>query len=174
MKCVLEPMSIARDHQSFRAWWHAEKDRVDMVEALNDLADSIAARSGIEHAMQRVMLEVFQESGPVNWLKLQGLRAGVAVCDLVLDADPSYNTDGELDGLNVVLTGATATPDDECRSGWLTVSAYVDTASLLAPDSFDDLASALAEFLDTALEILNDHTAKQDKFINSVRSLKCS
>lgn len=170
MKFTLEPMRITRDHEAFMAWWHMARDRVDMIEALDDLADSIGVRGFVEHALQRVMLEVFQESGPVNWLKVHGLRSGVDVRELALDADPSYNTDGDLDGVNVVLTGSAEAAED-VWPGCLRVSVNVDKASALVPESFDDLSGALAELVDTFLEWVNDRMAEQDHFINTMRAV---
>ncbi|WP_457180737.1 hypothetical protein [Mycobacteroides abscessus] len=173
MKFTLEPMRITRDHETFMAWWHMARDRVDMIEALDDLADSIGARGFVEHALQRLMIEVFQESGPVNWLIVHGLRSGAEVRELALDADPSYDTDGDLEGVNVVLTGAAEAAED-VWPGCLRVSVHVDKASAVAPESFDDLSGALAELVDTFLELVNDRMAEQDHFINTVRAVSAA
>ncbi|WP_236714195.1 hypothetical protein [Mycobacterium pseudoshottsii] len=166
---ILQPMRIVREPEGFARWWQELGDRANLAEALNCLTE--ISPTEVEHALHRLLLEVFQAAGPIKWLRIEGLRRGVGASYIVLDADPAYDCDGVLDGVDLVLTAILYGGDPAGSCPALRVSAHEDHPSRFTPRAFDEPATALADVLDAAIVVINQHVSEQDRFITEAREV---
>lgn len=163
---VLAPLTITRDASGFARWWEQAPNREEIIEILRSLARPDGASAAYD--LHLLMLAVFQDSvNAAQWLHVAGLGRGTAVGYLCLDADPVYDCDGVLDGVDVVLSLHTGPPFIPLK-----VSVYTDRARrVLVPESVENPRSALAEILDIALDLINRDIAVNDRFTFSARDV---
>lgn len=163
---VLAPLTITRDTAGYARWWAQTTNQEDIIAALESIME--AEPGDLEYALHHLLLAVFQDvPGAVEWLHVAGLGRGVAVRYLSFDIDPSHDSEGIIDGVEVVLNLVTDT-----MNGPLRVAVYVDRArAVLAPLSADDPPAALAEVIDIALELINRDIAARDRFTFAARDV---
>jgi hypothetical protein len=166
---VLAPMTVERDLVGYAAWW-AASDTAEIEELLDGLTgDTWEA----EHTLAAVMGCVFQNdpgSSPTrDWLTVTGLAHGVTVAYLGLDLDPSYDGQGVLDGLTVVLN-LTAVSAEAAEQQNLSVSVYVQVRDVL-PAGGGVPCEVLGDIIDTALALVNCDIAASDRFIVGARDV---
>ncbi len=162
------PLVLSRDHEGYVGWWAREADRDEIVELLAALTDDDP--SDYECWLHSLVLSVFQGESPVEWLRVQGLRPGLEVRYLSLDIEPSHDSEGIRDGVDVVMH---LWPDSVFSVPALTVSVYVDRpARVFTPTAGADGAdpgATLAEVIDVALALINKEIADRDKFTDNAR-----
>lgn len=160
----LTPLVAVRDPALFDQWWNEAADQADLAEDLAALTDNPDDLE-IEWGLHSLMLNVIQSDPQgVTWLSLQGLRDAAHVQWVGLDLDPSYDTDGKLDGTNVAFSAHIVMPDDR---GLLFVheTVYVGhPRSVLVPDASDP-REAIAELVDQSLALVNDSITERDELI---------
>jgi len=166
---VLAPMTVERDLVGYAAWW-AASDTAEIEELLDGLTgDTWEA----EHTLAAVMGCVFQNdpgSSPTrDWLTVTGLAHGVTVAYLGLDLDPSYDGQGVLDGLTVVLN-LTAVSAEAAEQQNLSVSVYAQVRDVL-PAGGGAPCEVLGDIIDTALALVNCDIAASDRFIVGARDV---
>lgn len=164
---VLVPLTVTRDPGGFARWWEQAPNREGIIEILRSLArpDGVSAA----YDLHLLMLAIFQDTvDAAQWLHVVGLGRGVTVSYLSLDADPAYDSDGVLDGVEIVLSLHTGPPFIPLK-----VSVYVDRARrVLVPEAaVDDPQAALAEILDIALDMINSDIAASDRFTFAARDV---
>lgn len=163
---VLAPLTITRDASGFARWWEQAPNREEVIEILRSLASPDGASAAYD--LHLLMLAVFQGTADsAGWLNVAGLGRGITVGYLCLDADPVYDCDGLLDGVEVVLSLHTGPPFIPLK-----VSVYADRARrVLVPESVDDPQAALAEILDIVLDMINSDIATGDRFTFAARDV---
>lgn len=164
---LMAPMVFSRDRELFDAWW-AQSARADVVD---DLLALRKANCNIGLTLHELALETFQAAqGAGAWLRVQGLRPGLTASYLMLDIDPSYDSDGLLDGVNVVVTmhvtGARST-----KYFQLSVYQPSPAQALVAASATESPREQLAEVVDAALAMVNAEIAERDDFLQSARDL---
>lgn len=164
---VLAPLTITRDEAGFAQWWEQTPNREDIIDTLQSLASTDDCVD-VEYHLQSLMTAIFQESvDAARWLHVKGLRRDAAVGYVCLDIDRTYDCDGVLDGVEVVLSLQTRVPLQ-----WLRTAVYLDYArKVLVPEAVDDPQAALAQILDTALDIVNTEIAERDRFVFEARDV---
>ncbi|RFZ09794.1 hypothetical protein DSM43518_02545 [Mycobacterium marinum] len=164
----LVPLVFFRDHVGFEAWWDCEAMREDIAEMLAELSEDGLTEG--ELWLHALFEEVFQGSpSPVEWLCVDGLRAGVEVGYMSLDIDPSYDGDGVRDGVDVVANlWADQNSVFEGRLT-LTVSVYLDRPCRMFVPVSTNPREALAEVIDSALALINNEISRRDQFITAMR-----
>lgn len=163
---VLAPLSVRRDLEGYQRWWEQLPERSAITETLGSLADD----AEVEWSLNSLMLMVFQgDHGPVDWLRVDGLAAGVQVVWLGVDLDPSYDGQGVLDGVDVVLNLQVLVP--EARQCWISSSVYVSRpARVFAPEAAE-VGEALGEIIDEVLKLANQDLAERDTFNTEARAV---
>lgn len=161
---VLADLRVVRCLQRYAEWWREEADHAAVEEAVAQVVESGGCE--LEFALHSLMLEVFQgASGAVSWLRVEGLRRGVALQYLTLDIEPARDGDGVLDGVCVVLN---LHPTGTAMAS-LSVSVYVSRPTRMFMPSAAAPADALAEIVDTALALVNAEIADRDRFTFEAR-----
>lgn len=165
---VAAEMTVRRNHERYEAWWAGlVPQRDDVVETVEMLRDSDSIDLG--YALHSLMLDVFQNGATVDWLDVGGMRRGVLPSYIVLDIDLAHDSDGVYDGIDVVLS--LHAPGDDGSLLGTTVSVYVDRPErILVPDVAEP-GAALADLIDTALDLINAEIAERDRFCFAVRDV---
>lgn len=161
------PMRIERDRDGYASWWNGLADTSFLEETVLETlpgSDSISLAEGL----QSLMIDVFQRDvAPVNWLAVTGLSAGTSVRHVGLDIEPSYDSTGVLDGVNVVLS---LTVSIAGSSAYQTITVYVDRPErVLVPEPLDDVSAAVAEIVDIAAELVTAELAERVQFFRIAR-----
>lgn len=165
---VVAEMTVVRNRGRYEAWWAGLlPQRDDVVETIEMLRESESADLG--YALHSLMLDVFQNGATVDWLDIGGMRRGVVPSYIVLDIDLAHDSDGVYDGVDIVLS-LHARGDDGSLMG-SSVSVYVDRPErILVPDVANP-SHALAELVDTAIDLINAEIAERDRFCFAVRDV---
>lgn len=164
---LFAPLVVSRDAKQFAAWWDNTANQEEITELLSDITDDRDS----EHNLSALMLAVFQGSPQnVPWLQVHGLARGVTPAWVVLDVDPSYDGEGVLSGVEVVLSLHVQLPGGQGLR-WLSVSVYVDHPAAVFGSQAAEPATALAEVLDQAIALINNEIAERDQFNSSARSV---
>jgi hypothetical protein len=158
----LAPLVAVRDASLFEQWWNAAPNQATLAEDVAAIPAGPDALD-IEWSLQSLMLSVIQSDPEgVNWLALQGLNAAATVRWLGLDLDPSYDTDGKLNGTNVALSAHVALPDDQGLH-FLYETVYVEHPGSVLMPAGDDPREVIAELVDRALGLINHSLAERDE-----------
>lgn len=166
---LLAPMAVERDPVGYTAWWE-KTDTTEIVELLDGLTgDTWEA----EHTLAAVMGCVFQNdrgsSPSEEWLSVTGLAHGITISYLGLDLDPSYDGQGVLDGLTVVLNMTTTSAEGSGPQHY-SVATYARVRDVL-PAGGAAPGAVLADIIDTALALVNREIAASDRFIIGARDV---
>ncbi|MEX7474559.1 hypothetical protein AB4Z39_33250 [Mycobacterium adipatum] len=163
---ALAALRVTRNEPAFHSWWSTLTDTTDIVEAIHALHSP--RTSDVESSLHWLMLSVFQGAKPVTWLEVEGLNRTAHVSHVALDIEVAHDNDGDTVGVDVVLSLHVAAPDGSLVA--TTPSAYVQwPAKEFAPTGTEPVA-ALAEILDTALNLVNSTIAEQDRFADLART----
>jgi hypothetical protein len=165
-RSAFAPLRVTRNTAAFHSWWSTLTDTTDVVEAIDAL--HAPHTSDVESSLHWLMVSAFQGAQPVAWLDVHGLHPSAHVSYVVLDADVAHNNDGDPVGVDVVLSLHVTAADGTIVA--TTPSAYVQhPAKVFAPSSAQP-EDALAEILDTALDLVNTIIAEQDRFADLARA----
>lgn len=162
---TLAALRVTRDTAAFRSWWSTLTDTTDIVEAIGALHSPRI--SDVESSLHWLMLSVFQGAKPVTWLEVEGLHRTAIVSHVALDIEVAHDNDGDTVGVDVVLSLHVTAADRSVVA--TTPSAYVQWPKEFAPTSTQPI-DALAEILDTALNLVNSTIAEQDRFVDLART----
>lgn len=163
---ALAALRVTRDEPAFRSWWSTLTDTTDIVEAIDALHSPRI--SDVESSLHWLMLSVFQGAKPATWLEVAGLHRAAHVSHVSLDIEVAHDNDGDSVGVDVVLSLHATAADGSVVA--TTPSAYVQwPAKDFAPTSTQPI-DALAEILDTALNLVNSTIAEQDRFVDLART----
>lgn len=166
---LLAPMVFERDPVRYAAWWE-RADTTEIVEMLDGLTSDTTEA---EHTLAAVMVCVFQSdhrsSLSKDWLTVTGLAHGITIPYLGLDLDPSYDGQGGLDGLTVVLNMMTHSAKAHEKQH-VSVSKYARVRDVL-PVGGGAASAVLADIIDTALLLINREVAASDRFIVGARDV---
>ncbi|QIV79890.1 hypothetical protein [Mycolicibacterium frederiksbergense] len=163
------PLHVTRSATTFQTWWSAVTVGTDAT----DIADGILAlrtphTSDVESSLHWLMLAVFQGPVPVTWLEVDGLHPTAQVSHVVLDADVAHDSDGDVVGVDVVLSLHVSAADGSVVA--TTPSAYVQSPATVFATTSTQPADALAEIIDTALDLVNDTITAADHFAALARA----
>lgn len=158
---VLAPLTLARDPETFAAWWKSLPDTTFITEALDGLSQPDAPHC--EQSLSSLMSEVFQRDTEVAWLKVTGLRRGCTPQWVAIDIDPAHDGDGIIDGVDVALNLLAPRTNSDGPQPWLSTSAYVGKPWRIFQPTSADPCAALAEIIDTAVAVINREIADQDR-----------
>ncbi|MCT7373276.1 hypothetical protein [Mycolicibacterium llatzerense] len=161
------PLAITRDECAYAQWWAAltESAREELADNVNELAaaDSVL----LAESLNCLMRGVFHENGRAPWLTISGLAPRAAIDPVSLDIDPAYDSEGALDGVNVVLR-MYATIGDTSR--YQKFTAYVDRPHReLVPVDLRDAATAIGQVIDWAAELITGELVAREQFWRAVR-----
>lgn len=160
------PLRLTRNPQAFQSWWPTLTDTTDITDAIAAL--HAPRTSDVESSLHWLMITVFQGAQPVPWLDIHGLHPTAQVTHVILDAEVAHDNDGDCVGVDVVLS-LQVTADDGTVVA-TTPSAYVQwPATVFAPTSTQP-EDALAEIIDTALDLINTTIAAADRFSTLARA----
>lgn len=156
------PLVAVRDAALFEKWWNESANQDELADQLATLAND-PDDLDIEWGLHSLILDIVQSDPEgVNWLSLQGLNGDAAARWLTLDLDPSYDGDGKLDGIDVVMSAHIELPGDLGRH-FLYETVYVGhPRSVLVPKA-NDPREAIAELIDQSLALVNDSLAERDQ-----------
>lgn len=160
------PLRVTRNTAAFQSWWSALTDTTD----ISDSIDALGAprTSDVESSLHWLMIAVFQDPVPVTWLEVHGLHPTAEVTHVELDADIAHDNDGDVVGVDVVLSLHVRAADGAVVA--ITPSAYVQSpATLFAPTSTQP-ANALGQVIDIALDLVNATIAAADRFDTLARA----
>lgn len=160
------PLRVTRNTAEFQSWWLAVTDTTDITDSIDALGEP--RTSDVESSLHWLMVSVFQRPVPVTWLEVHGLHPTAQVSRVVLDANIAHDNDGDVIGVDVVLSLHVRTADGTVVA--TTPSVYVPSpATLFAPTSTLP-GYALAEIIDTALDLVNATIAAVDRFATLARA----
>lgn len=156
------PLAAVRDAALFEKWWNESANQDELADQLATLAND-PDDLDIEWGLHSLILDVVQSDPEgVDWLSLQGLNGDAAARWLTLDLDLSYDGDGKLDGIDVVMSAHIELPGDLGRH-FLYETVYVGhPRSVLVPKA-NDPREAIAELIDQSLALVNDSLAERDQ-----------
>ncbi|WP_071289808.1 hypothetical protein [Mycolicibacterium llatzerense] len=166
---VLAPLVLARAVDGYRTWWDGLADQAGLEDRLPGLP--IAEGIGWAEGMQSLMIEVFQQEGLafLPWLQATGLKHGASFRYAGIDIEPTYNTEGHYDGVNVA---AYLHVEESHQTSCLTVLVYVDQPSeVFVLQGDEDPADAIAAIIDEALQLINEEIENRDRFTVTVRDV---
>lgn len=174
----LQELKITRDPAAYTEWWAnveqntraSIKGCVELIREADDAASTyLLDDSNVEDALHTLALELFQGApSGTGWLRVSGLRPDFPVRYLSLDFDIAYDGDGVRDGVLVVFS----LMSEGLPGAILDVRVYVERAKQMftpTPGTTDP-AAAVAEIIDTALELINKEIADRDRFNTQVRA----
>lgn len=165
---VVAEMTVVRNHERYEAWWAGLlPQRDDVVETIEMLRESESADLG--YALHSLMLDVFQNGATIDWLYIGGMRRGVEPSYIVLDIDLAHDSDGVYDGVDIVLS--LHAPGEDGSLMGSSVSVYVDRPERILVPDVSNPSGALAELIDTALDLINAEIAERDRFCFAVRDV---
>lgn len=160
------PLRVTRSTAIFQTWWSAATDITDITDGIDALRTPHT--SDVESNLHWLMIAVFQGPVPVTWLEVHGLHPSAHVTYVVLDTDVAHDNDGDVVGVDVVLSLHVSAAHGSVVA--TTPSAYVQSpATVFAPTSTQP-ADALAEIIDTALDLVNETIATADRFADLARA----
>ncbi|OOK65307.1 hypothetical protein BZL29_7691 [Mycobacterium kansasii] len=160
---LVVPLVASREPILYQQWWDREANRAEITDTLAQLADGSEA----EYTLHELMLQVFQsEHAGTTWLQVHGLAADAHVS---LDIDPAYDSQGVLDGVNVVLNLDVEVANT--RRHWLSVSVYVAHPRAVFRPQASETEVGLGAVIDEALALINQEIAERDDFAATARQL---
>lgn len=167
-RSTLAALRVTRNTAAFQSWWSTLTDTTDIVEAIDALHSP--QTSDVESSLHWLMLSVFQGAKLVTWLEVEGLHPAAHVSHVALDIEVAHDNDGDTVGVDVVLSLHVTAADGSLVA--TTPSAYVQwPAKEFAPTGTEpEPIAALAEILDTALNLVNSTIAEQDRFADLART----
>ncbi len=159
-------VAVHRDEQAYAAWWDnlPEEQRLQLEEDADGLLSGDAVLAA--ETLNGLMLRAFHMCGDVTWLTVTGLtlRADHVA---TLDICPSYNSNGCLDGVDVVLN-VRATVGG--RTHYQVITAHVKQPRWdLRPESVNDMGATIAHIVDRATALVGAELADCDQFWRAVR-----
>lgn len=164
------PLTISRNTNVYTTWWEQHLDS-GAQERIVEHLDGLSAEHDSAHTLHWLMLAVFQSGrSDTPWLQAVGLKPGTAVEALTLDIDPIHGPEGEDDGADVTLRLWVHNAEGP-GANVMTVAKYVRRPwrELVASALSDHPAQTLAGIVDTALGLINDEIAYQDRLTTSIR-----
>jgi hypothetical protein len=154
------PLRVTRNTEAFQSWWPTLTDTADIADAIDALRAPHSP--DVESTLHWLMVTVFHGSEPVPWLKVHGLRATSHTSHVLLDADIARDNDGDCTGVDIVLSLHVTAADGTVVA--TTPSAYVQWPATVFTPTSTHPSDALAEVIDTALELVNTTIAAADRF----------